>query len=98
MSEVARLSVWCFMGFIMGTFFGLEIVPKFLAIAPESIEYITDDMEIFYVNGNKEIIHDVAQVEVGENFVIMLDRESNIKAIIPNREIECIKSIRKDIE
>ena len=87
----------CLIAFATGVVAGIDMAPRFFA-TEESIEYISDDMEIVYMSSGTEIIHDVAQVEVGENFVIMLDREKNVKVIIPNREIERIKSIRKDVE
>ena len=99
MSEVARLAAWCFLGFITGILLGVDIVPKLLAtMEPESGEYIVDDMEVAYLNGGKELIQGIAQVEIGEKFVLMFDRENNIRAIIPNEEVWHIKSIRKDVE
>lgn len=96
--ETLRISIIYLIGFITGVAVGKEFLSRPSRVGAEFGEYLLDDMEIFYVNGGKELIHDVAQVEVGENFVIMLDREKNVKAIIPNREIERIKSIRKDVE
>lgn len=82
--------------FIIGMLAGLDLVPKlFLS---ESTEYIIDDMEVAYLSGSKELIQDIAQVEIGEKFVLMLDRENNVRAIIPNGEIWHIRSIRKEIE
>ena len=82
--------------FIIGMLAGLDLVPKlFLS---ESTEYIVDDMEVAYLNGGKELIEDIAQVEVGEEFILMFDKENNVKAIIPNGEVWHIKSIRKEIE
>ena len=99
MSEVARLAAWCFLGFITGILLGVDIVPKLLAtMEPESTEYIFDDMEITYIDGSKELIQDIAEVEVGDKFVLMFDEKNNIKVIIPNGEVLHIKSIRKDIE
>ena len=83
--------------FAIGVATGVDIIPALFSTR-EPEEYILDDMEISYVKSGSEIIHGVAQVEVGESFVIMLDRENSVKVIIPNREIEYIKSIRKDIK
>lgn len=82
--------------FIIGTLVGLDLVPKLFL--PESTEYVFDDMEITYIDGSKELIQDIAEVEVGEKFVLMFDGKNNIKAIIPNGEVLHIKSIRKDVE
>lgn len=93
--ELLQISIIYLIGFIVGLIVGKEFLSRPSRVGAGLGEYIADDMEIFYVNGNKEIIHDVVQVEVGENFIIMLDRESNIKVIIPNREIEHINVLER---
>ena len=93
--ETLQISIIYLIGLITGLFVGKEFLSRPSRAGAEFEEYLLDDMEIFYVNGGKETIHDVAQVEVGENFIIMLDIQSNIKAIIPNKEIENIKVLER---
>ena len=81
--------------FVMGIIVGVDMFSILPHTEEESIEYITDDIEIFYVNGGRELIHDVAQVEVGTEFILMFGMQNNIKAIIPNREVEHIKVLER---
>ena len=96
--EILQVLLMCLIAFATGVVVGIDVLPILFQVEERSTEYVLDDMEIAYVNGSRELIHDVAQVEVGEKFILMSDTEKNIMAIIPNREIEYIKSIRKDIE
>ena len=96
--EILQKLIVCLIVFATGVVIGIDVLPILFQVEERSTEYIIDDMEIAYVNGSRELIHDVAQVEVGEKFVLMFDTANNVKAIIPNREIEYIKSIRKEIE
>ena len=84
----------CLTMFTIGVIVGLDVFPIFFPVE-EATEYILDDMEIFYVNGGRELIHEVAQVEVGTEFILMFGMQNNIKAIIPNREIEHIKVLER---
>ena len=93
--ETLQISIIYLIGLITGMFVGKEFLSRPSRVGAELGEYLLDDMEIFYVNGGGELIHDVAQVEVGENFVIMLDIQGNIKAIIPIKEIERIKVLER---
>lgn len=96
--EILQMLIVCLIVLATGVVIGINVLPTLSQMEGGSTEYILDDMEIAYVNGGRELIHDVAQVEVGEKFVLMFDTANNVKAIIPNREIEYIKSIRKEIE
>ena len=93
--EILQISIIYLIGLITGMFVGKEFLSRPSRAGAELGEYIIDDMEISYVNGSRELIHDVAQVEVGTDFILMFDIQGNIKAIMPNKEIERIKVLER---
>lgn len=93
--ELLQISVIYLIGFIVGLIVGKRLLSNSSQTMADFVEYIIDDMEITYINGSRELIHEVAQVEINDNFILMLDVQGNIKAIIPNKEIEHIKVLER---
>lgn len=97
MSETIRMLINLLASFVIGVIVGWGILPILFQVGEQSGEYMVVDMEVAYLSGDKELIHDVARVEINDSFLLMFDGNNNIKAIISNEKIKCIKSAGKDI-
>ena len=95
MSETTRIFINLLLSFVIGVIVGWGILSILLQVGEQSSEYIVNDMEIAYLSGDKELIHDVARVEINDNFLLMFDGENNLRAIIPNEEIWLIRVLER---